>query len=100
MSFRSWKFFFFSLVTAFSIVDWVVLTQSLNGIVNKADMLLPLVIVIGVTFICRAVFTRNPPIWLKLVLILGASFLNLRYLYWRVTETLVLDWYNGPISLA
>lgn len=100
MSFRSWKFFFFSLVTAFFIVDWVVLSQSLNGIVNKAEILLPLAIVLGVTFICRAVFTGKPPLWLKITLILGASFLNLRYLHWRVTETLVLDWYNGSISLA
>jgi cellulose synthase (UDP-forming) len=100
MSFRSWKFFFFSLVTAIFIIDWVVLSQSLNGIVNKAEILLPLVIVLGVTFICRSIFTGKPPVWLKIALILGASFLNLRYLHWRVTETLVLDWYNGAISLA
>jgi cellulose synthase (UDP-forming) len=100
MSFRGWKFFFFSLVTAFCIVDWVVLSQSLDGIVNKAAIFLPLVLVLGITLMCRAVFTQAPPLWLKIVLTLGASFLNIRYLYWRVTETLVLDWYHGPISLA
>lgn len=100
MSFRAWKFFFFALVTALVIVDWVVLGQSLDGLINKAEMLLPLVLVIGITFMCRAVFTKAPPLWLKIVLTLGASFLNIRYLYWRATETLVLDWYNGPISLA
>jgi cellulose synthase (UDP-forming) len=100
MSFRAWKFFFFSLVAAFCIIDWVVLSHSLDGIVNKTEILLPLVLVIGITLMCRAVFTKAPPLWLKILLTLGASFLNLRYLYWRVTETLVLDWYNGPISLA
>lgn len=100
MSFRAWKFFFFALVTAFALIDWSVLNQSLNGIINKSEMVLPLGLVIGITLICRSVFTTKPPLWLKIVLTLGASFLNLRYLYWRVTETLVLDWYNGPISLA
>src|SRR4028119_2401037 len=100
MSFRAWKFFFLSLVTAFFIIDWVVLGQSLDGIVNKTEMLLPLVLVMGITFMCRAIFTNAPPLWLKIVLTLGASFLNIRYLHWRVTETLVLDWYNGPISLG
>lgn len=100
MSFRSWKFFFISLVTTFLIIDWIVLGQSLDGLINKADRLLPLVLVLGITFICRAIFTSTPPIWLKILLSLGASFLNIRYLHWRITETLVLDWYNGPISLA
>lgn len=100
MSFRAWKFFFFALVTTFFIIDWVVLSHSLDGLVNKSDRLMPLVLVIGITLICRAIFTQTPPLWLKIVLSLGASFLNLRYLYWRVTETLMLDWYNGPISLA
>jgi len=100
MSFRAWKFFFLSLVTAFFVIDWVVLGQSLDGIVNKTEMLLPLVLVMGITFMCRAIFTNAPPLWLKIVLTLGASFLNIRYLHWRVTETLVLDWYNGPISLG
>lgn len=100
MSFRFWKFFFFALVITFSIVNWVVLGHNLDALVNKADMLLPIAIVMGLTFICRAVFTHTPPLWLKIILSLGASFLNIRYLYWRITETLVLDWYNGPISLA
>ncbi len=100
MSFRFWKFFFFALVIAFSIINWVVLGHNLDGLVNKDDMLLPLAIVIGLTLICRAVFTQKPPLWLKIILSLGASFLNIRYLFWRVTETLVLDWYNGLISLA
>ena len=100
MSFRAWKFFFFGLVTTFFIVDWIVLGQSLDGLVNKSEHLIPLVLVIGITLVCRAIFTQAPPLWLKIVLSLGASFLNLRYLHWRVTETLVLDWYNAPISLA
>jgi cellulose synthase (UDP-forming) len=100
MSFRAWKFFFFALVTTFFIIDWVVLGQSLDGLVNKSDTLIPLVLVLGITLLCRAMFTQAPPLWLKILLSLGASFLNIRYLYWRVTETLVLDWYNGPISLA
>lgn len=100
MSFRSWKFFFFSLVTTFFVIDWVVLGQSLDALVNKADTLLPLVLVLGITLVCRGIFTETPPLWLKIVLTLGASFLNIRYMYWRLTETLVLDWYNGPISLA
>ena len=100
MSFRAWKFFFIALVTTFCIIDWIVLSQSLDGLVNKSNTLLPLVLVLGITLICRAVFTKAPPLWLKILLSLVASFLNIRYLYWRVTETLVLDWYNGPISLA
>ncbi|GAB4182844.1 MAG: glycosyltransferase [Coleofasciculaceae cyanobacterium] len=100
MSFRAWKFFFFALVTTFFVIDWIVLGQSLDGLVNKSEYLMPLVLVIGITLVCRAIFTQAPPLWLKIVLSLGASFLNLRYLHWRVTETLVLDWYNAPISLA
>ncbi|HEY9666061.1 MAG TPA: glycosyltransferase, partial [Coleofasciculaceae cyanobacterium] len=100
MSFRAWKFFFFALVTTFFVIDWIVLGQSLDGLVSKSDYLIPLVLVIGITLVCRAFFTQAPPLWLKIVLSVGASFLNLRYLYWRVTETLVLDWYNAPISLA
>ncbi len=100
MSFRAWKFFFVALVTTFCIIDWVVLAQSLEGLVNKSNRLVPLVLVLGITLICRAVFTKAPPLWLKILLSLVASFLNIRYLYWRVTETLVLDWYNGSISLA
>lgn len=100
MSFRSWKFFFISLVTTFLIIDWIVLGQSLDGLVNKVDKFVPLILVLGITFICRAIFTSKPPIWLKILLSLGASFLNIRYLHWRITETLVLDWYNGPVSLA
>jgi cellulose synthase (UDP-forming) len=100
MSFRFWKFFFFALVISFSIINLVVLGHNLDGLVNKADMLLPIAIVMGLTFVCRAIFTHTPPLWLKIILSLGASFLNIRYLYWRITETLVLDWYNGPISLA
>ncbi len=76
------------------------LGQSLEGLVNKSNRVVPLALVIGITLICRAVFTKAPPLWLKILLTLVASFLNIRYLYWRVTETLVLDWYNGPISLA
>ena len=100
MSFRAWKFFFVALVTTFCIIDWVVLAQSLDGLVNKSNRLVPLVLVLGITLICRAVITGTPPLWLKILLSLVASFLNIRYMYWRVTETLVLDWYNGPISLA
>ncbi len=100
MSFRSWKFFFFALVTAFCIVDWVVIGRSLDGLLDKADILLPLALVLGITLVVRAVFTQSPPVWLKILLSVGATLMNLRYLYWRVTETLVLDWYNGPISLA
>lgn len=100
MSFRAWKFFFVALVTTFCIIDWVVLAQSLDGLVNKSNRLVPLVLVLGITLICRAVITGAPPLWLKILLSLVASFLNIRYLYWRITETLVLDWYNGPISLA
>lgn len=100
MSFRAWKFFFFGLVTTFFVIDWIVLGQSLDGLINKSDHLIPLVLVIGITLVCRAIYTQAPPLWLKIVLSVGASFLNLRYLYWRVTETLVLDWYNAPISLA
>jgi cellulose synthase (UDP-forming) len=100
MSFRAWKFFFFGLVTTFFVIDWIVLGQSLDGLVNKSEYLMPLVLVIGITLVCRAIFTQAPPLWLKIILSLGASFLNLRYLHWRVTETLLLDWYNAPISLG
>ena len=100
MSFRAWKFFFTALVFAFFIIDWVVLGQSLDGLVHKSDRLIPLMSVIGITLICRAIYTQAPPLWLKIALSLGASFLSLRYLYWRLTETLILDWYNAPISLA
>jgi cellulose synthase (UDP-forming) len=100
MSFRAWKFFFFALISAFFVIDWIVLSQSLDGLVSKSERLVTLALVIGITLICRAIYTQAPPLWLKIVLSVGASFLNLRYLYWRITETLVLDWYNGPISLG
>lgn len=100
MGFRSWKFFFICLVITISIINWAVLAQSLNGFVNKENMLFPLYLVLGITFIFRAIFPQKPPIWLKIILTIGASYLNIRYLHWRAAETLVLNWYDGPISLA
>ncbi len=99
MRFSSWKFFFLALVSSFVICDVVLLSQNLSGIVTKASALTPLLMVLALGLMARAIFPNRPPVWLKLVLSLGAAAMNGRYLWWRITETLVLDWYSGPLSV-
>ncbi len=99
MRFSSWKFFFLALVSSFVVCDVVLLSQNLSGIVTKADALTPLLMVLALGLMARAVFPDRPPVWLKLILSLGAAAMNGRYLWWRMTETLVLDWYSGPLSV-
>lgn len=99
MRLSSWKFFFFSLVGSFLICDAVLLSQNLSGIVTKASALTPLLMVLALGLMLRAIFPDRPPTWLKLILSLGAAAMNGRYLWWRLTQTLVLDWYSGPLSI-
>jgi cellulose synthase (UDP-forming) len=99
MRFSAWKFFFLTLVSSFIVCDVVLLSQNMSGIVTKASALTPLLMVLALGLMTRAVFPDRPPVWLKAILSLGAAAMNGRYLWWRMTETLVLDWYNGPLSV-
>jgi cellulose synthase (UDP-forming) len=99
ISFRAWKFFMLAVMLSFGIHDGLMLVGTVHGVVNQTEIWLPLIFVVSVTLICRSLF-KVPPFWLKVLLTVVSSVLNIRYLYWRVTDTLVLDWYNGAICLA
>jgi cellulose synthase (UDP-forming) len=99
INFQIWKFFMLTGVSSFGLQIWLMLSGTVRGVVSETDTWLPLIYVLGITLISRSVFPI-PPLWLKVGLTVAASALNIRYLYWRITSTLVLDWYSGPICLA
>lgn len=100
MRLSTWRFFLISLTLTMALVDGVLLRESLSGLVQKLDAFIPLLSVIAIASLGRAFFPGEAPVALRVILALIGLGFNLRYLHWRFTQTLVLDWYNGPISIA
>lgn len=99
-SFRAWNFFIIALFTSLNICNWIFFEESLNGIINKQYIFVPVAILVGTILVLRSTFPKVPPFWIRVVLLLVGSYLNLRYLWWRATETLIFDFYNGPLSIG
>jgi cellulose synthase (UDP-forming) len=98
--FWCWKFFAISLVSCFVICDSLLLSQNMSGMTDQVQIWMPLIWVVSIALIVRAIYPEQPPVWLRLILTIGAMSLNLRYLHWRITATLMLDWYNGIASVG
>ncbi|MBW4577272.1 MAG: glycosyltransferase [Aphanothece sp. CMT-3BRIN-NPC111] len=100
MKLKLWQVFLIVIFILFSILNVILLFPHLSSLSRQSYVLLPLVILITITLISRTIFPNLPPLWLRFLLTLGILTLHIRYLIWRVTETLVIDWYSGAISLA
>jgi cellulose synthase (UDP-forming) len=94
-----WKFFLTALCFCFAVGDGLLILQNLSGLVDQVNIWMPLLWVVAGAAVLRSIFPDAPPVWLRWILTVGAVGLNLRYLYWRITATLVLDWYNGWASV-
>lgn len=99
MVFKAWKFFLICLCLVFLICDWTLLSSNMGAVADKSNIWLPVALVAGTTLAFRAFIPGSPPMGLRIFFSLAAIGLCLRYLFWRVTSTLVLDWYNGAFSL-
>lgn len=99
-SFRAWNFFIIALFTSLNICNWIFFSESLNGILNKEYIFVPAAVVVGATLVLRASFQNVPPFGIRLLLLLVGAYLNIRYFWWRATETLIFDFYNGPLSIG
>ncbi|MCU0552603.1 MAG: glycosyltransferase [Leptolyngbya sp. Prado105] len=97
-SFRAWKLFLTGAMIGLGLHNSRLVWQSIQGYHNRSEMLSPISLVLGVTLICRSLFSEAP-VGLKITLAIAASGLNFRYLDWRIQHTLVLDGYNGWISI-
>ncbi len=100
MRFDSWKFFVIALVLALGLLDWSLLIQSVSGFVGMTEGLVPTLVVIAIALMVRSIYPDTPPVWLKWLLTLAVTGLAIRYLYWRGTETLLWNWWEGPLSVT
>ncbi|AFZ13707.1 glycosyl transferase family 2 [Crinalium epipsammum PCC 9333] len=97
---KAWQVFFILLLTTFILVDVTLLFYNLSNLQTQIYVLFPLVILILTTLILRLIYPDSPPLILKIILTFIVLLIHFRYLWWRITATLILDWYNGYISIA
>ncbi|MGB3206470.1 MAG: cellulose synthase catalytic subunit, partial [Crinalium sp.] len=97
---KAWQLFFILLLTTFSLVDVTLLFHNLSNLPTQIYVLFPTTTLILTTLILRLIYPDSPTLILKIILTFIVLLIHLRYLWWRITDTLILDWYNGYISIA
>lgn len=97
---QSWKALIWSTTLAFVVYDSLAIFQHRDAIAQALSNTWPYATLLLAYILCRYLAPRSPSKALVIVLILAISAIQMNYLIWRLSNTLVLNWTDGWFSLG